>query len=397
MLGVIQDSVDEGLENHKRKILTEVLQDNTILTVHDFSIENFKIEKISEKQAIRYKDKYIDTVFYQQDDDDPQPELEPVRLLSTAFEYHGNYYQLTIINSMIEESDLMKYLLYSVIVLLSALVVCILIVNNIILQRLWRPFYKFLGSLKNYRLGNIKQKPEIDTQIIEFMDLQNAIDDLIGNNEKVFESQKQFTGNAAHEIQTPLAIIQNKLELFVEGNQMSDKQLTTISEIMEVVQRLTKLNKALLLLTKIENKQYFNNQDLVFNSIVKIELNELADLIQFKNIRISLIEDETLNARIDPSLASIIVLNLLKNAIYHNLENGEINIQITKSKFIVQNTGVNEEIDKDKIFTRFYKQHLHSHGTGLGLTMVKTICSLYHFKIFYDFDGKYHRFEIDVS
>lgn len=329
-----------------------------------------------------------------QDADDKKPELESVRLLATAFENNGNYYELQIINSMVEEDDLAEELLREALILYFILILSIIIINNFILKRLWKPFYSFLEQLKNYRIGNDKKFPASATNTKEFTDLQNAVHILLQHNRETYEQQKQFIGNAAHELQTPLAIATNKLELLIEKGDLQNEQAENIAEIMSITERLIRLNKSLLLLTKIENKQFLENQTVSFNEIVKQNINDWQEISDFKKIKISVEEKTELTVKMDISLANIVVSNLLRNAIFHNILNGDIHIEIAQNTFQISNTGIKDALNDTKVFSRFYKSESNQSGTGLGLAIVKAVCDLYHFPVSYQFKNGLHHFQI---
>ena len=160
----------------------------------------------------------------------------PCECLSTAFESYGRYYELTIVNSMVEEDDLIEELLRKAVWLYVILIAAIIIINNVVLQRLWKPFYDFLEQLKGYRLGSSKNLPEAKTKIKEFTDLQFAVKKLLQHSIETYQQQKQFIGNASHELQTPLAIIINKLELLIEKGNLTDSQAESIAEVMNIVE-----------------------------------------------------------------------------------------------------------------------------------------------------------------
>ncbi|HMS50817.1 MAG TPA: hypothetical protein PKD56_00705 [Chitinophagales bacterium] len=149
MLNEIKDSIDEGLENYKRLIIQNASQDSTILEQHAFDENFFSIQKRSKKQAFSIRDRYIDTLLYMQDDDDKETEAEPVRMLITAFELKGQYYELKVANSMVEEDDLIESLLHDTIWLYVSLIIGIILINNFVLKKLWKPFYALLNQLKN--------------------------------------------------------------------------------------------------------------------------------------------------------------------------------------------------------------------------------------------------------
>ncbi|WP_286863014.1 MULTISPECIES: histidine kinase dimerization/phospho-acceptor domain-containing protein [Sphingobacterium] len=395
MLEVIHDNIDEELENQKRLIIQELASEAIVSPDLEFGVNNYKVREISEQQAINMQNVYKDTMLYMQDDDDPEPELEPVRMLTTAFEHKGHYYELAIINSMIEESDLIKNLFYSVLILFVLLVVSIVSINKVVIERLWSPLYHFLDQLTKFRLGKSDGKPAMDTEIMEFKDLQFAVTTLIQHNEEIYEQQKQFIGNASHELQTPLAIMINKLEMVAETEGLQPEQANAIAEVLNTAERLVRLNKSLLLLTKIENRQFLNNEDLSLNTLVTHIVEELEDMAAFKNITIQVLQQLELNLQLDSSLANIMVSNLIRNALFHNIEGGQVDITITENALLVANTSVQGALDAEQVFSRFYKSDSSSKGSGLGLAIVRAICNLYGFHIAYQYGNNQHMFKLD--
>lgn len=396
MLEVIHDNIDEELENQKRLIIQELSSNPTVTPDLEFGINNYKVRQISEEQALKMQNVYKDTMLYKQDDDDPEPELEPVRMLTTAFEHQGHYYELSIINSMIEESDLIKNLFYSVVILFVLLVISIVSINKVVIERLWGPLYTFLDQLTRFRLGKTKEKPTMDTQIQEFKDLQLAVATLIRHNEESYEQQKQFIGNASHELQTPLAIMINKLEIMAETEGMNQEQSETVAAVLATAERLVRLNKSLLLLSKIENKQFLHNEDLSFNTLVLNIVAEFEAIAEFKQVKINVVQEDQLTVQMDGALANIVVSNLLRNALFHNRVGGEVNIHIMNKRLTVSNTSTHAALDANLVFSRFYKSDAASKGTGLGLAIVQAICHLYGFAIVYHYENNQHSFQLNM-
>ncbi|OCK53228.1 two-component sensor histidine kinase [Chryseobacterium sp. CBo1] len=395
MLDEIKDSVDEELENYKRQIVFKAEKDPSILQQKTFDEGFFSVNPISKKEALNFKDTYEDTEIYAQDADDEAPELEPVRILTTVFEQNGNFYELKIFNNMVEEDDLVKELLWDAAGLYVLLIFSILILNNLVLQRLWKPFYELLHELKNYRLGISKTFPRVETKTKEFSDLQDAVTTLLQYSEKSYEQQKEFIGNASHELQTPLAIAINKLELLIEKEDFTENQAEKIAEIMEIIERLVRLNKSLLLLTKIENKQFFDNQEVKVNDIVRKNIDDLQDIADFKQVEIHFNENNELSVNADAALMNIVISNLLRNAIFHNIKSGKVEIIVDSKKLSVLNTGAEKSLNQEKIFTRFQKSEEHQSGSGLGLAIVKAIAELYDFSVWYDFKNGMHKFSVN--
>ncbi|MEP0481405.1 MAG: HAMP domain-containing sensor histidine kinase, partial [Nonlabens sp.] len=217
---------------------------------------------------------------------------------------------------------------------------------------------------------------------------------LLLHTTETYEQQKEFIGNASHELQTPLAITINKLELLIEKGRLETDQAEGISEVLQIIERLVKLNKSLLLLTKIENRQFLYNQTISLNEVIDKTIFDLQDISQFKKITISLNDKEDLISIMNPSLANVMISNLLRNAVFHNIPNGHVTVEITKSSIKISNTSDGIELDKDHIFARFYKPNSNSKGTGLGLAMVKAIADLYAFDLTYHFENNLHTFLI---
>ena len=397
MLHEIKSSIDEGLENSKRLIIKNAEIDSSILEKKQFDESFFTVRKITKQEAFAIKDSYFDTILYMQDNDDQSPEAEPVRILTTAFEISGNYYELKVANSMVEEDDLVKELLLDVIWLYVILIFGIVFINNLVLRKLWKPFYDFLNQLRNYRLGNTNQLPKVQTNTKEFTDLNTAVNTLLQHSISTFENQKDFIGNASHELQTPLAIVTNKIELLLENEDLKEEQALNIVEIYQIIQRLIRVNKSLLLLSKIDNKQFFDNQNLSVNTIVHQSISELDEFISFKNIDVEVVENTEEFLQIDAVLANVIIGNLIKNAIFHNVENGKIKIEISNSELIVSNTGKLQALEERELFTRFQKSNSEASGTGLGLAIVKAITELYDYAIAYTFKNQMHCFEIKFT
>lgn len=393
LLNEIKGSVDEGLENYKRQIVYLAQKDTNILRQHSFEEGFYAIKEIDSNYAFSFRDIYVDTLMYMQDNDDENMELEPVRQLTTAFERNGKYYKLTIINSMVEEDDLVQDLIWEAVGLYLVLILSIAFINNFVLQKLWKPFYLLLEKLKNFQLGK-SEIPVVPTNVKEFEDLQIALKSLLINSNQTLEKQKEFIGNASHELQTPLAIAIHKLELILEKNKLDNEQAEQIAEILNIIERLTKLNKSLLLLTKIENNQFINNEDLILNDTFKQCLDEYEELLEYKNIQVELIENSELKLNIDPALAQIIASNLIKNAIVHNVENGILKIEFKDQQLIVSNSGKKVALDGTKIFDRFQKSNQEQGGSGLGLAILKAICNIYGYQVSYNFKNELHNFEI---
>jgi signal transduction histidine kinase len=316
-------------------------------------------------------------------------EFEPVRMLKSYFTQGNRYYELLVYTSMVEEDDLIKQLLYSMVWLYIGLLGTILILNNVLLRKIWRPFYLLLKRLQGFRLDNPGPVVPGKTHIAEFQLLNDAVQRLLQRNIDTFNSQKQFIENASHELQTPLAISLNKLESFIERSQLDEQQSKMLASLMDNLFRMERLNQALLLLFKIENQQFAGEEEVNINSLWQKIIDDFSDLATFKGVTIHVTEEAICLLFMHPDLANIMISNLLKNALVHNHPKGFVNILIRKNEFIIENSGPDAPLDEQKIFARFYKGQQSSSTTGLGLAITKAIADLYGFAISYNYLQKH--------
>ncbi len=381
LLDEIYDSLDDGLGNYKLLILDRLEEDTTLLSRHSFGEFNYAIKPISGPEVFTHTDVYTDTLMYMKN----EKEFEPVRMLITVFQHQGTYYQLRVINTMVETDDLIADLLVSIIWLYLGLLASVLVVNNFLLKKAWTPFYRLVDQLKKFRLEKQETVKYEKTDVEEFKVLNHAVDKLIQNSTATYLSQKQFIENASHELQTPLAISLNKLELLVEENNLNDEQLKLLSSAIQNMERMARLNKSLLLLSKIENKQFVVEEEVSINAIAKEVLEDFEEQAAYKELRIELQENGTCLAQMNPDLANVLHTNLIKNAIVHNHQQGFVNITINPDEIIVENSGSNKALDPQKMFSRFQHESKSASSTGLGLPIVKAIANLYNLQVNYTF------------
>ena len=212
MLDEIYDSIDDGLDNQKGLVIQKASLDTLILQKNDFDESDYAINDILPSTALNFQDRYTDTMMYKENENSE----EPVRLLTTVFLQDGRYYKLQVATSMVEEDDLVRQLFYSILWLYIGLVTTIILFNNFLLKRIWRPFYLLLKQLKAFNLNKPVPLNTSKTKVDEFKLLNETVQKLLQQNVEVYSSQKQFIENASHELQTPLAISINKLEMLAE-------------------------------------------------------------------------------------------------------------------------------------------------------------------------------------
>ncbi|MFT3824786.1 MAG: HAMP domain-containing sensor histidine kinase [Chitinophagaceae bacterium] len=267
----------------------------------------------------------------------------------------------------------------------------LILINRRISKRLWQPFYNSLEKIRHFSLDQ-QQKIEFEkTDIEEFAELNQSIDKLIVGNIAVYNQQKEFADNASHELQTPLAIVQSKLDLLLQSSSLTDEQYNIIEDANKALARVSRINKNLLMLTKIENSQFMEKELVNFSDLLQYMLSLFAHFAEEKQLKIetSILPGVMLEG--NKILIDIVVTNLLTNAIRHAPVAGTISIELTETALSISNTGTGS-LNHDKLFKRFGTISSNTPGTGLGLALVKQICIRYKWQVSYRFEKSTHTF-----
>jgi len=388
----VYDNIDDGLKNQKILILREVYIDPDIIrNSSEFGVNQFRILPAQEKEFTDENHFSKEFIYMPYDEED-----EPYRILRTGFyDKEGKPYTLEIRTSTVEEDDFLINLAISLAVLYFVIVVSIMIINHYVLKRAWKPFHHILKNLGKYRFGDAQSFERVPTQVKEFNELNGRIQQMIDRNETVFHHQKRFIENASHELQTPLAITANKLELLMEDEALTEKQLTKISEAKQSLLRMSNLNKSLLMLSRIENHQYSDIQKVNFNELLQAFVKDLSDLIEHREISLDYQEDGVFWFTCNPELAFVLLSNLIRNAIKYNIQGGKIYIYVTPHVISISNTSAVDALNPDYIFERFHKGNQDSQSNGLGLSIVQSILQNYpQLSLEYAYADSMHEFRL---
>ncbi|REC48293.1 sensor histidine kinase [Chryseobacterium pennipullorum] len=389
ILDEVYDNVDDGLKDRKIQIIKAVYLNPQLLENTEFGFNEFKITPIK-AEDYKNKSRLYNKMYYMEYDDQDQP----YRVLEADFiDQYKNNRRLVIRTSTVEEDELVYDLTTALIVLYILLVISIVVLNTYLLNKAMRPFYQILDKLKKYQFGIPFSNEKQEYSIMEFEELNNEINEMVERNELVFYQQKQFIENASHELQTPLAIMINKIDLLIQNENPDKKQLNFLTEVKNDLRRMVGLNKSLLMLSKIENSQFNTTSGVDFNALIARLVQNYEDFIAFKKVEVSVIEKGMFAADFNKDLADILLSNLIKNALKYNQEDGTLNIIIEDDRITFQNSGADRPLDKDRIFNRFYKQGADHTSTGLGLSIIKTIIRQYQgWDIIYEFEDQMHYF-----
>lgn len=318
---------------------------------------------------------------------------ERYRCLEKIIYIHGKPYLFTIQTNIEESHETIAVIAMITIFFFVMIVVGLLYLNRRLSSSIWKPFRGTLGQLKTFNLNsqNSIEFPASDT--LEFEELNQSLYKLIERNISTYKTQKEFTENASHELQTPLAIIKNKLDLLLQDQNLTEKQYSIAEDMNRALTRSSRINKNLLLLAKIENNQFDSSEIISFDHLLHQSTAILGEHFEQKNISVT---EEILN-RVQVSgnniLTEILINNLLINAIRHTDSGGTISIQLTNSVFEVSNSGT-EQLNMDLLFKRFSKLSTDNSGSGLGLSIIQEICRFHHWTISYRFENHLHVFSV---
>lgn len=315
------------------------------------------------------------------------------RQLSSNVSVKGRDYVLTVRMSVVDNDDLVAGIALVQLAVSAVLAVGLLFLNRSLSKKLWMPFYNTLNQLKAYELDKSGIVREEKCDIAEFNDLNKTVSSLTRRNREVFLQQKEFIENASHELQTPIAIFQTKLDALMQSPGLSKSEAQTIMELEATAQRMARLNKNLLLFSKIDNDQYVEIERIELASILQSHLLSLKPLAELENIAIQATLQPAY-VKANRTLLEVLLTNLLHNAIRYSPKNSSIQVVIVDRVLSITNPGKPLRMDAEKMLERFSKESTDPNSTGLGLAIVKNICDKYSYRLQYRYEGGAHTFSI---
>lgn len=393
ILEEVIDETDDTLENYRDILVRSALRDPAILDTHGTLMSHYSFRPITSREAQTYKTRFYDsTVYIEYEDED-----EPVRVMESCFRMpDGQFYEVVIKISTLEREDMVEAILGFLCALYVLLLITMLVMSNIVLKRSFKPFDKMIVWLKTIQPD--KPVPPLDdsSEIKEFKTLRTAVVDMGNRAYRAYQEQKQFIENASHELQTPLAIVRGKVELLAESESLTEEQMKELDAIYNTLGRAVRLNKSLLLLSRIENKQFTDTEAVVLNEVIDRILPDLIEVYEEKQLRITR-EDASRFVHVgNVDLFQILITNLLKNALIHSPEGGEVRVLLTSSSLEIVNSG-HEPLDEQQVFHRFYHaQSGKKDSTGLGLSIAHSIAESSGLSLTYKWKDGMHSFRLSL-
>ena len=392
MVNEVNDETDDSLEDYAEMIAHRITTGEELPTPGDGSNNTYSIELLSATGEYKDSKTYEDREVYIH----WKKETEPARVLTKVFhDDYGVAYRLVVSIPTFERDDIIKAILFYLAILYAVLVFTILIVTILVFKYSMKPLYSLLKWLDSYRPGSGTDNFPNEESVLEFKKLTRAARETIERAENHLERQKQFIGNASHELQTPLAVLGNRIEWMMDNTSLTEEQFTELSKMRQSIHRLVRLNRTLLLLSKIDSGHFLDRSNVDIVAIIDNELELYKEIFAEKELVCNVKTPKSFVVQMDEMLATTMVGNLIKNAFIHSPSGGTIDISISHKELAISNNG-NEALDETKLFDRFYTSG-KTGSTGLGLALVKSITGYYNFGLKYIFSNSKHRFTINLG
>ena len=389
MVHQVNDETDDSLDDYAEMIARRVVSGDELPTPGDGSNNTYSVELLPATVYYDDSETYEDREVYlhwKQED-------EPARVMTKIFhDTDGTAYKLVVSTPTFERDDIIKALLIHIATIYAVLLCIILVVTVLVFKLSMKPLYSLLKWLDGYRPGGGMEGFPNEETVVEFRKLTQAARETIERAENHLERQKQFIGNASHELQTPLAVLGNRIEWMMDNTTLTEEQFGELSKMRQSIHRLVRLNRTLLLLSKIDSGHFLDKTDVDIVPIIVNEFEVYNEIFAEKEIVCNVKMPQRFVVQMDEMLATTMVTNLIKNAFVHSTGGGAIEITLSRGELTVSNNG-DEALDNSRLFDRFYTGGKNG-STGLGLALVKSITGYYSFGLEYVFKENRHSFKI---
>ena len=386
---VIYKQIDESLITEKTIIEDQVRQTDTIPDFegtfgHQIEVKllNYHINKV---QSIKDTDIY----------DSKSDSFIPFRYIYSSGNYVGKKgFIITIFQIISEKNELLHDIEVYLFSLFFSLLLISILINYLIARRLWRPFYNSVKIAGRFDIQSDKPLDLPETDIKEFDQLNRVFDNMTSKMRNDYLNLKEFSENASHEIQTPLAVIRSKTDLLMQQKNLNKESLSLIKSINESTTKLFKLNQGLLLISKIENKVFHEKKKVSLKQITINALDNYKEIMQLKKITVEMESSDDGMVEMNDVLAEVMISNLLSNAVRFNIDGGFIKCHIDNMFLVITNSGLALSINPEDLFKRFHKNSNNPQSVGLGLSIVKEITESYGMHISYTCNDAIHEIKL---
>ncbi len=376
---VIINGIDEDLRIEKNEVLSYINNYHSLPPVVEVHDQHTRYQLVNNLPVDNHHI-YTKKNHHRRDEEDDWE-----RTIAFGATVNGSNYLITVSKSLEGTDDLIQSIILITIGTIVLILVTTFFINRWVLRKLWQPFYNSLHIIQSFTLSNNKTVAFPTTTINEFNLLNQTLSTSINKAQQDYFALKEFTENASHELQTPLAVVRSKLDLLIQSEALTEPQSKAIQASYEAINHMKRLNESLLLLTKIENRQFAEQTTINVEKMVKNKLAQFEEQWQSLQLKI----DAKTNPAVitgNVQLVDILLNNLFSNATRHNAANGFIHLQLEAAQFIISNSGEAGALDGQQVFNRFYKGNSFSGKHGLGLSIVKQICEVSNYRCSYRFE-----------
>ena len=392
MVAEVNDETDDMLEAYSADIILRWISGMEIPSVDNGSNNTYYIKSVPEEQVAGMpRISYENSMIYIAS----KGETEAARIRHQIFmDGENEYYELTVAVPTFERQDLFRAILKWIVFLYIILLAGGIGITIVVVEYNFKPLRALLKWFDSYVPGKKNPPVPCDDSIEEFRILSVATQNAADRIEKQYELHNQFIGNASHELQTPLAVCSGKIEMMLDSDEeLSAQQAEDLMQVHRKLQGMIRLNKTLLLMTKIDNGQFIDVSEIDLSAIMRDSVSMLDDIYSAKGVSSEVEVEDNVRIRMNEQLCSVLFTNLLKNAYMHSPSGSVVNVRLSAKSLVVSNDG-DTPLDKLRIFDRFYQGRGRKEGSsGLGLALVKSVCGRYSFGLDYEYDGR-HNFTV---
>ena len=303
-------------------------------------------------------------------------------------------YRISIYDLIVEEDDIVESVKESMIKFYLLLTVIMLMVGGVASMYLFRPFNGTLERIKSFRLDQQQPIKLKKSSTIEFNKLNGFLEEMTGKIQKDYQSVREFTENASHEMQTPLTNAIGKLELLLSSGNLLEDETSKVIATLGSLKHLSKMGQSLILFTMIDNREFESIAPVNCSKELGAAIDNFKELMDLKSISLQCEHKQDVMVSMDATLTAILINNLLSNSIRHNREHGFIKTLLDDSRLVICNSGTSLAVAPETLFERFKKDRQKGDGLGLGLAIVKRICDASGFSVSYTCEKEEHRLEI---
>lgn len=270
--------------------------------------------------------------------DPEEAKVHGYRQLVYTHAFAGKYYQVTIFKPVEGTQALLRVIVGVTFSAMLLIIVLSVLINRMVLRKLWQPFYEMAGALPSWSLRK-KQPPSFpETDVDEFIFLK-------------------------------------------------DRLHATIT-------RMQQEHRSLLQLAKIEHQQFWCVAAVNVKEKIEEKVQQLQALWHHNNLEVS-IRLQPVTVSMNPELMDVLLNHLLNNATRHNIPGGALYITLTPGCLTVENSGSEKPLDDTRLFRRFYKEEQHNQNSGgIGLSIIREICTQAGLTLKYSFTAQRHVFSL---